>query len=190
MADEGIGPTGHVKNCNAWAAYEEKDSPDSTKTLCHGGRYNGDWWQPCPSKADCKAATEAARMVDAGRPVTHLPVVQGQSPFARSVTPMSTTRIPTAMSSFRPTVASAVPQPQYAHPGMPVPVQPPETYPASMRSTYAAGGMHGPSPVFIPRAGEGVMARLGKNMVQGAFGALGFHIMGMAQSVDFFHEDP
>jgi hypothetical protein len=47
----------------------------------------------------------------------------------------------------------------------------------------------GISPVFIPVEGESTFFRFLKNAMQGALASSGFHLFGLAQTIDFFpHE--
>jgi hypothetical protein len=71
-----VGPTGRPKNCQQWALYEPPDeSPEAT--LCHGGRYQGGNYSPCPSRADCQRATYR-RQEEKERP---FPTLNAARPF-------------------------------------------------------------------------------------------------------------
>ena len=190
---------GKMKNCSDWAQYEMRGT-SSTATLCHGGRFEGKLYQPCPARYECQHATMAKTRSD-GQPVRSLPVmnptgIQQLRPIV-SQTPVSQQQAPT----FRPmtfggptTLPASAPRAlqSRAFPGestFPQPIVPPEDYPASMRTPYASathvyGG--GTSPTFLPRDGENVFDRLIKNIVQGALAACGWHIFDYARSVDLF----
>lgn len=191
-----IGPTGKPKNCNEWELYEEPGA-SSTARLCNGGKHEGEWLDPCPSRADCKLATLRASRNDNRRAA--LPNNRGGVPFGgassyrggSSVVASTAGRgqyTPTPMSPTRkttPILENALRHLAESH----APVQAPANYPAVMRTPYAAppttpGGVM--TPTFIPMDDEGILPRLAKNMAQGAVGAAGWQIYDLARTIDFF----
>ena len=78
-----------------------------------------------------------------------------------------------------------VPYPMY----VPTPVQPPQQFPQSMQTPFAAPiPFHavGVSPTFLPDEDEGIFSRLGKNIGQGMIPSTGWHIYDFARTVDMF----
>lgn len=61
---------GKMKNCQLWAAYETGNS--GTAAMCNGGHYDGDYYEPCPVRFQCKNETDSKR---------HLPVMNPPQPF-------------------------------------------------------------------------------------------------------------
>ena len=187
------GETGKLKNCTSWAEYEMPNA-SSTAVLCNGGgRYNGNWYNRCPSADDCRAATY--RRDDTK---THLPLHR-ERPFGGSGSSVVAStpglmqrpdlfdrwgsRLPATIPAARTTTALDPRGSPY-----PGPIIPPQDYPAGMRTPYVTpsrtGG--GITPTFLPGEEEGIFERLAKNIGQGLIGATGWHIFEMAQSVDFF----
>jgi hypothetical protein len=147
----------------------------------------------------------------------HLPVVQGgggiqvigSTPAAQRApvpptNPFQSWSQPAAPTSLRPTgTVAGAPAAAFAPPAItprgfsppghaPVPIMPPEMYPTHMRTPYAHGPHHYPmggvTPTFLPAEDESILARLGKNVVQGAIGSTGWHTFALAQSIDFFRK--
>jgi hypothetical protein len=56
------GPTGKTKNCDTWAEYEPPMS-SSFANLCNGGSFEGYRWQACPSRLECRNATQNSSRV-------------------------------------------------------------------------------------------------------------------------------
>lgn len=69
-------------------------------------------------------------------------------------------------------------------------VVPKDDVPLAMRTPYVAptgiqpGGEM--TPTFLPREGESLIGRFGKNAAQGALGSIGWQLYNLARSVDFF----
>ena len=61
---------GRMKNCSFWAAYEAGNV--GTAAMCNGGHYEGDYYEPCPVRYQCKSDTDNKR---------HLPVMNPTQPF-------------------------------------------------------------------------------------------------------------
>lgn len=61
---------GRMKNCQTWAAYETGNG--GTAAMCNGGYYEGDYYEPCPVRFQCKSDTDNKR---------HLPVMNPSQPF-------------------------------------------------------------------------------------------------------------
>ncbi len=205
-ADQTRGPTGKMKNCNEWALYE---SPGASleANLCHGGWVEGDYYEECPARYDCKRATQK-KQAEAESRSRSLPVLNPAKPFGQR----TSTRIlggtkpfepyePTKWSSYattatsRPTKKASSSEPQGhqemppVHPMFPAPVIPPESYPKAMQSPFAApapfhaGGI---TPTFLPNEKHGVFSRLAMNIAQGWVGSTGWHVFDFARSVDMF----
>ncbi len=182
------GPTGKLKNCDTWAQYEPPTAATTTKALCNGGNYQGEHQAPCPSRYDCVAVTPN---FDDGR--IRPPLFNPTSVQTLATTPTSFggPRVPVSMPQNSRYGQQPVPQVQQPlfHPGYgPVPVQPPEHYPARMQSPYVQSptAPMGITPTFLPMDNEHIATRIAKNAFQGSIGAIGWHIFSMAQSLDFW----
>lgn len=187
---------GKKKNCTSWAEYEAPGT-SSTAAMCHGGRYNGSFYQPCPSRHECRTVT-----IDQTRRGPSLPILNptGAGMGLRSIAsqrPIESTTHFRPMNFGQSTLPAAT-GPQQRQPQQPQryyesqfshPVMPPDDYPAAMRTPYAsATTLHGGgvSPTFLPREGENLFERLGKNILQGALSACGWHIFDYTRAVDIF----
>ncbi len=196
-ADRVKGPTGKMKNCMEWALYEPpKSSPEAG--LCNGGWVDGDWYDECPAKYDCRRATK-----EAAEKKRSLPVMNPSKPFGRQ----SGTKVIGSTSHFEPYQMTPWPTSlptkqakdsdeqlppgwmQPAHPMFPSPIVPPAAYPQAMQTPFVAptpfhaGGI---TPTFLPRGKHDILPRLGKNIMQGWIGSAGWHVFDFARSVDMF----
>lgn len=196
---------GKNQNCQEFATFEPLGS-SSSAALCHGGKYQERYFNPCPVRAECKQAT-TQRAQDQHR---HLPILNPAGvPIASQNLSQSWERAqqarqlaaappisPRAPIFRAPTFSSTIPAatapqgPRYDQPTtFPTPIIPPDHFPEAMRTPYASatpvyGG--GTSPTFLPGSGENVFERLTKNMVQGALSAAGWHIFDFTRAVDLF----
>ena len=174
------GQAGKLKNCAEWALYEPKARPgmNSSANMCNGGWYDGDRFPECPSRLECKRATDSGE--------------RSHNPFggSRVIGTTANARIPSYQQ-----VPFSLPTKKAGGVGQevanehPRPVVPPEDYPKSMQTPFVHSGyqqMGGMTPTFLPDDEEGVFTRLVKNMGQGAIGSSGWHIFDLARSVDFF----
>jgi len=75
-----MGEAGLPKNCSEWAMYERVNST-STAAMCHGGFYDGDWFEPCESKDPCRQATLNRLGGTTADQRRHLPVVESSNPM-------------------------------------------------------------------------------------------------------------
>src|SRR4051812_40011477 len=50
---------GKKQNCAAFGSYEPPYSAKKERRMCHGGIFDGDPYQPCPVRSECKAAVDA-----------------------------------------------------------------------------------------------------------------------------------
>jgi hypothetical protein len=183
-----IGETGHRKNCDQWALYEEpRSSP--TANLCHGGFYGNEWHGPCASMTDCRLHTIRKKNQETNqRPFT----TRGSTVVA------STQRPPSATNPWHPNREIPATSPQaignstalakYQELRSKTATTPPDTVPYVMRTPYVTPvASHGEmTPTFLPMEGEGIIQRLFKNMAQGAVGSAGWHVYDLARSTDWF----
>jgi hypothetical protein len=194
--------TGKMKNCptGVWADYEEGQRNGAA--LCNGGIYSGKTYDPCPSRTECRAATERAAAEEEQR--VRLPQYQQpQGTRFLAGTPAARQNIPAAQPlrngyGQSTTLTSARPQTtqyhqQYVPPRPDVlqpPVQLPEHYPTALRTPFAAPapvGMGGVSPTFLPNdEDERLFVRLFKNITQGAISSTGWHVFDFSRNVDLF----
>lgn len=161
------GPTGKRKNCETWAEYEPSGKSEFAN-LCNGGWFDGDYWEPCSSRLDCRKATYLGR--------------------SRSRTESDSRRhLPVRQSSNRVSF-----EPRTSHPRRPkidqVKVYVPEDeQPYLDTPRIEHQGMGGQmSPTFLPGEDEGLLVRLAKNMGQGAINAVFWHGYDLSRTVDFF----
>lgn len=206
-AAHATGPTGKPKNCSTWAEYEEKGS-STTAALCHGGYFDNDYYDTCPSKNDCQLATirkkHEPRLSSPPilNPARNSSTVLGQTPnVAQRVTPqpqyypypqpsLHPQKVPPAYSGL----PTSIPARPASHPtsGYPhyQPVMPPADYPVAMQTPYGApmhvGAEGAASPTFLPQSSEGTFSRLGKNVAQGMMSAAGWHVFSYMRYVDIF----
>jgi len=207
--------TGRMKNCGTFAEYEGGNSGEAA--MCNGGIYDGDTYDACPSKEPCRQATVQLRPKYASAPERNYGTqIVGRTPTAApdngwraasSAATQSWWNGSTTMPAARPPVGGtpqgrpagqqptqpntanlsypSVPYPMY----VPTPVQPPQQFPQSMQTPFAApipfhaGGV---SPTFLPDEDEGILSRLGKNIGQGMIASTGWHIYDFARTVDMF----
>lgn len=184
--------SGKKKNCETWAAWEPNGS-SPTAALCHGGTYDRDVFEPCPSRSACYQATAALTEPDDGK--RHLPVQQTRpSMNGYQASPQFPPRAVPANAQYRPpytqptTMPTQVARPQYEA-QYPQPVMPPPEFPAAMRTPYAAGApvySGGISPTFLPGDNDSNLERLVMNAAQGAISAVGWHIFDFSRAVDLF----
>lgn len=182
MVGTGTSPHGTQTNCVKWGTYEPPNSGPEAG-LCNGGMVDGVMWAPCPSKDACRAATQQRVLREARE--------RGERslPIARStVTVLGGQNQPFGGSTSVP--ASTLPQRPAA--GAPAAVIQPDTSNPYMKTARVGSapraGMH--SPTFLPKKKEGWFSRLGKNMLQGMFNAMGWHVHDFTSNVDIFpHED-
>lgn len=64
---------GKKKNCGTWAKWTNGQTGDAA--MCNGGHYEGDYYEVCPARRECRNMTE----MDDGR--THLPIMNPDRPF-------------------------------------------------------------------------------------------------------------
>lgn len=198
-----LSPRGTTKNCTDWAQYELPGS-SATATLCHGGNYDGEVFNVCPSRDECRLATLRpkpqstvlastsgvrggwARPASSTGTTVHSPTLPArQAPAAARPANLPTPWVPPNMPATRP--AGSLAAEYYRR--VEAPVVPPTTLPVVMQTPYAqqshspAGSM---TPTFIPRDDESIPMRLAKNITQGALGSAGWHLYSLANSIDFF----
>lgn len=203
MPQQVLGPTGRMKNCDSWAEYEAKGTSE-TAAMCHGGWFEDERFRECPSKYDCKKATEKKNK-------RHLALVPSMNPakpyggsksgqgstILGSTEPMFapynfadlTTTVPTRKAETASTRKPTTLYPSQVPVDFPQPIQPPEVFPEVMRTPFVAPRpvpTQGITPTFLPVDGESRGGRLGKNILQGMIGAGGWHIYDFARSVDLF----
>lgn len=207
--------TGKPKNCGTWAEYE--DGHTGSASMCNGGIYDGDFYSACPSRTECMESTLASRrhLPMMNQPQTGGTRVMGATPMARMGQQVQSVRqqAPAAFSwqdfyrtcrdspTTIPARQTPVPQGQITRPvpnqpatygymgPYPTPVHPPQQYPQSMQTQFAApipfhaGGI---TPTFLPEDDESIVSRLFKNIGQGMIGSSGWHVFDLARTVDFF----
>lgn len=158
--------TGRMKNCQEYAEWEEGHSGESA--MCNGGIFDGDTYDPCPSREPCRAATQnkyhldvvgnrgyapsnRTQIVGNTRP-TASPSENGWRLASRAIEAGKRLySAPTTMAAAGGPAQSAgmarpsQPQPGQAHyPGVPypmyvpTPVQPPQQFPQAMQTPFAA----------------------------------------------------
>lgn len=170
------------KNCQGWAEYEAPGTSDGA-ALCNGGWHNGSQknYRECPSKELCKSDTNKA--------------LYGIRPVYGSSTGLTQVAPTPLGGSFlgRPRTLPVI---QQQSPTQPYQVQPPPyvDHRSLPKSPYLDHHHQdiplGPSqnhvPAFMPGEDEGVFERLGKNIIQGAFGEAGRQIFELARRVNFW----
>lgn len=177
---------GKTMNCTSWGSYEIPGS-SSSAALCHGGRFEGERWDTCQARHDCKQATIARATQSDG--YRHLTVIQpeplrptspGISYQPREEAPSS---VPARVSQER----------EWRERGytaqLPQPVLPPSSFPAAMRTPFVSAGEFAGalmSPTFLPDDGEEMVSRLGKNMTQGVLAAIAWQAFNFLRSIDIF----
>lgn len=193
------------KNCTQWAMYEEGSS--GTAALCNGGWFDGKWKKECPAKPECRTAS-----INAG---SYVPVQNLTRPQATSFSPQIVAstpnlqgpiRAPAPGSSFW-NITNTLPsaangqqarQPQtmqaqvqnQARPPQPQLGQPVSQHLQTPFMPYHPPQIGGVTPTFLPVHGESVFSRLIRNIIQGFFGAMGWHIFDFTRTVDFFPHIP
>lgn len=176
-------------NCNSWGTYESPGTSE-TAALCNGGTVDGELWATCPSRDACRNAKQV-RVIQEARDRA----AQGNKPTGLPVYGQSTVRVvggqgmPRPMNAGLPNAPTTLPQGRPA--GTPAQIVTPESknpYLATPRiGAPTRAGMH--SPTFLPKKKEGWLLRLGKNMLQGMFNALGWHMHDYTSNVDLFPHD-
>lgn len=183
--------------------------------MCNGGIFDGDTYDPCPSREPCRQATLNKVHLNVVRSPSHnrTQIVGSTKPVSAPSDGWRTTRqaiengarlmnaAPTTLAAARPAqgtgmMMSGQPQPGQAnYPGVPypmyvpTPVQPPQQFPQAMQTPFAAPiPFHagGISPTFLPDHDEGIFSRLGKNVGQGMIASVGWHVFDFARNVDMF----
>jgi len=125
------GPTHKMKNCQEWALYEPPGtSPEAV--MCNGGGwYEGDYYEECPSKFDCKRAMRHPHE-DVREDRRSLPVLNPSRPFSngnQSQVLGGTTNLP-ALVPYTPQPYTPVSLPTLPTPGQqPLGGQPPRAQP-------------------------------------------------------------
>jgi hypothetical protein len=179
-------PAGKPMNCNSWGTYEAPGTSE-TAALCSGGIVTGDdgegrLWAPCPSKEECRKAKNERVLSDARQratQTTHLPMMPRSSVnFVGGPRPMTSLGAPTSLPQKPLGGPATIITPESTNPHLNTPRVLTPTRP----------GMH--SPTFLPKKNENWLLRLGKNVLQGALNAFGWHTHDFTQHVDIFpHKD-
>lgn len=185
--------TGKMKNCNAWAEYEQPHTSETSK-MCHGGFYKQQGWltareyPACPSRAECKQATQVGVADDGRRRLPILNPGSASRPLspAFSVPEYRTSGLPSTLPARAAQVAQRAVHDIADYFQAPRPIQPPPEYPASMQTPYVPATEGWGAPTFLPRVGESVWERLVKNLVQAVFAVVGFQIYNYMRSIDLF----
>jgi hypothetical protein len=200
------------KNCQSWAQYEEKGSSETAK-LCHGGFYDGEHRKPCPARFQClfdtrrKKEEEEARSRRRSLPVMNQPKPMGSSTPRRGTQEIAATpnvyrvggpraaedrqyqvTVPTKTSMTYNVRGPKMWPPPDGHPMVPIPIQPPATYPESMRTAYAAARpmAQAMTPTYAPAPGQSHARRLLGNMGNGMGAALGLEVYEYFRNFDVF----
>lgn len=167
--------TGKPMNCQQWGTYEPPGT-SPTAGYCNGGTVDGELWQQCPSKDECRNERNRRMMAPGLSQLRHpqsvVRVVGGQGTMPTRFGPP--TNIPQGNGIRPPQVAQIVTPTDTSNPYLGTP--------KVLNSGRA--GMH--SPTFLPRPGEHWLMRFFKNAIQGAANAFGHHIAEFTQSVDLF----
>lgn len=163
-----IGPTGKRKNCETWADYEPSGKSEFAN-LCNGGWCEGDFWEPCSSRLDCRKATYLGR--------SH-----------RTSDNSVRRHLPVQYSGNRVTMEPRSTQPTRPRLDQVKVYSPEEEYPYlnTARIEHQSGGGGQMSPTFLPAEEEGLLERLAKNVGQGMINAAFWHGYDMSRTVDFF----
>lgn len=158
--------TGRMKNCGTFAEYEGGNSGEAA--MCNGGIYDGDTYDPCPSRDGCRQATAQTGRQDLV-PIRNAPSdrnwgtqIVGRTPSATpengwraasAAAAQSWWASSTTLPAARP--AAGAQQPQSARPGqpaspslsypstpypvyVPTPIQPPQQFPQAMQTQFAS----------------------------------------------------
>lgn len=198
---------GKMMNCNSFGTYEPPLSGSKYKTLCHGGIFENERYDPCPVKVECfnktqrsgqsyYSGTSAGSSAQPAREPERrsLPVVQGnkddRGPIPLSAYGLQPLRrpdyrnMPTRFTqeptqNGRPTEAYSTKD--YVVPA----VVPPKSAPESLQKPHLNyfGEM---APTFIPETGEDVWVRLMWNVVQSVIAAVGWQIYAFARTINLF----
>jgi len=183
---------GKQKNCNTWGEYEPAGTSPTAK-LCNGGSFEGEFFEPCPAREECRSRTrQRAASQDRvevrtsqERPFGSSLLYPGDQPLTRREEPYrwSPDRVPTSA----PTRPIPAVQPISLQPTA---VIPPDTNPVAMQTPYASPMAANPagnvSPTFLPVADENVWSRLGRNITQGWLNSTGWHAFDFTRNVDLF----
>lgn len=185
-------------NCDSWAEYETRGSSPSSN-LCHGGYYDGDYFEACPARSECKQATKQ-RAATSGRKRT-MPVLNAAKPVG---SPRSGIRELATTSNLEKMETHFGKTPEWktrtslpgkkttttAHTPAQVPVIPPKEYPVALRtphmSPHPMAPTGGVTPTFLPDDKPDRFSRLGKNIAQGMIGVTGWHVHEYLRHVDMF----
>jgi len=155
------GPSGKLKNCDDWAEYEGPGR-STFANLCNGGSYEGEVWQVCPSRLECRAATY--RQNNPGIQVLASQGSGGGFAGRRS--------LPVKHDAPRlDPVRVVVPTAEEYH---------------LRTSRLEQQHQYRPSPTFLPDEGENLFIRMLKNFVQAAIHAVFHQGMTMTEGVDLF----
>ena len=202
-----------MKNCGTFAEYGGGNSGEAA--MCNGGIYDGDTYDPCPSRGPCQQATLQLRPKQAAAPDRNYGTqIVGRTPGATPApengwrdasrnAQESWWRASTTLPAARPAAGQAPPRnnqpaptganlayPSVPYPAyVPTPIQPPQQFPQAMQTPFAAPiPFHagGVSPTFLPDEDEGIFSRLGKNIGQGMIASTGWHVYDFARTVDMF----
>lgn len=184
---------GKMQNCTEFGEYEPPSSPLPGKALCQGGFFEGEWYNPCPVREECRANVIAKKQATINEmqqktnerklvnPFT-IPSLRGpglptQHPQARTAEQVKA-GLNAAVDAAQRTVDAHTPRV----------VQPAKDAPPGMRTPFAAVAQTfgEVSPTFLPQEGESIWDRLWKNIVQGLISTIGWHIYNMARVIDFF----
>jgi hypothetical protein len=191
---------GKMMNCGDFGTFEPSTSTSISKALCHGGRYFGDVYLPCPVRAECRnAAIEQKNKrlpVVNSAPAAPEPERRFTNPFAGQMLRMpdyrtQPTQLPQAraVDQAKAAATAAVDAAAAAVAAQaPQVVVPPVDNPPGMRTPFAAamnfiGEM---SPTFLPQENEDIFERLFKNIVQGMISAIGWQLYNLARVADLF----
>jgi hypothetical protein len=203
-----------MQNCHEFGTYEPPGSHREFRTLCHGGYYNGDYYEVCPVRDKCRDFSINKRQL----PVYNNPVEAARSQATRESQPVRTVnpnyrvsafeppnyyQIPTVMpAGAQPIPGTTQPPPNAAQPPRPAQqaaqaaqqqwpnfFKPPQSNPKGMRTPF----LHDPfvagvSPSFLPNeeTGETTFERLLLNIIQGIFASIAWHIWSFLRTIDLF----
>lgn len=191
LSDQFRSPAGRPTNCSEWGTWVPPISTKPERALCHGGKYDGHYYDPCPARNECREEAQRRAHRNDRRYLPMAPAgtrVLAQSPNYRTA---QTVR-PSDRFLARPAESglAVIRSPTQSHSeAAKVIYRPPPDYPPAAATPYAAPRhpyVGGVSPTFIPEEGESTWARLGKNAVQGMFSAVGWHVFDYANHVDLF----
>jgi hypothetical protein len=172
-----IGPTNKNMNCDAWGTYESPNS-SPTAVLCNGGMLDGRLWAPCPSREDCRRARNERVLSQARNPGPRLPMAQSTVRVVGS-------QSQSAYGGYSSPAPTSIPQRPIGAPAQVHRAESGNPYIDTPRVlTPSRPGMH--SPTFMPEKEEHWASRLFRNMVQGVFNSMGWHVHDYTQHVDIF----